>query len=336
VTRTTALLFAVTVVAGAAACGGGDDDAGSEAAAAGAIADGLAGLEVVDDVDPALPVTVVDSTGTEVTIASTDRIVAVNGDLTEVVFALGLGPSVVARDISATYPAEAAALPSIGYQRTLAAESIAALDPTVVLANTLAGPPEAIEQLRALGLPVVVLDYEDSVDGPGDKIRAAGAVLGVPAVAESLAAAVDSEIGAAVDLAAGATTEPRVAALYLRGEGTQLLFGPGSGMSVLLDSLGVTDVGAELGGDDAQPVDIEALLTAAPDALVVTTSGLESVGGVDGLLALHDGALARTPAGENRRILVYEDQYLLGYGPRTGAVLAELARDLHPELEDNP
>jgi iron complex transport system substrate-binding protein len=336
VTRTAALLFAVTVVAGAAACGGGDDDAGSEAAAAGATADGLAGLEVVDDVDPALPVTVVDSTGTEVTIASTDRIVAVNGDLTEVVFALGLGPRVVARDISATYPAEAAALPSIGYQRTLTAESIAALDPTVVLANTLAGPPEAIEQLRALGLPVVVLDYEDSVDGPGDKIRAAGAVLGVPAVAESLAAAVDSEIGAAVDLAAGATTEPRVAALYLRGEGTQLLFGPGSGMSVLLDSLGVTDVGAELGVDDAQPVDIEALLTAAPDALVVTTSGLESVGGVDGLLAMHDGALARTPAGEDRRILAYEDQYLLGFGPRTGAVLADLARDLHPELEDNP
>jgi ABC-type hemin transport system substrate-binding protein len=41
--------------------------------------------------------------------ASTDRIVAVNRDLTEVVFPLGLGPSVVARDISATYPAEAAA-----------------------------------------------------------------------------------------------------------------------------------------------------------------------------------------------------------------------------------
>jgi iron complex transport system substrate-binding protein len=335
-TRSAALLLAVTVVAGAAACGGGDDDAGSEAAEAAATPDGLAGLEVVDDGNPALPVTVIDSTGTEVTIASTDRIVAVNGDLTEVVFALGLGPSVVARDISATYPAEAAALPSVGYQRTLAAEPIAALDPTVVLANTLAGPPEAIDQLRALGLPVVVLDYEDSVDGPGDKIRAAGAVLGVAAAAESLAAAVDSEIAAAVDLAAGATTEPRVAALYLRGEGTQLLFGPGSGMSVLLDSLGVTDVGAELGIDDAQPVDIEALLTAAPDALVVTTSGLESVGGVDGLLAMHDGALARTPAGEDRRILAYEDQYLLGFGPRTGAVLADLARDLHPELEDSP
>ena len=76
-----------------------------------------------------------------------------------------------------------------------------------------------------------MLDYEDSVDGPGDKIRAAGAVLGVAAEADALAATVDAEIDAAVDLAAEATTKPRVAALYLRGEGTQLLFGPGSGMS---------------------------------------------------------------------------------------------------------
>ena len=162
----------------------------------------------MDDGDPALPVTVVDSTGTEVTITSTERIVAVNGDLTEVVFALGLGDRAVARDVSATYPAEARRFPSIGYQGTLAVEPIAALEPTVVLANPLAGPPEAIEQLRTIGLPVVVLDYEDSVDGPGDKIRAAGAVLGVAAEADALAATVDAEIDAAVDLAAEATTEP--------------------------------------------------------------------------------------------------------------------------------
>ena len=259
-----------------------------------------------------------------------------NGDLTEAVFALGLGDHVVARDLSATSPAEAAALPSIGYQRALTSETIAALDPTVVLANTLAGPPEVIDELRAVGLPVVVLEYEDSVEGPGDKIRATGAVLGLPAEAEALAATVDREIADAIDLAAQADSEPSVAALYLRGEDTQLLFGPGSGMAMLLDSLGVTDVGAELEVDDAEPIDIEALLVAEPDAIVVTTSGLESVGGVDGLLALHDGALARTPAGEERRILAYEDQYLLGFGPRTGAVMAELARDLHPELEDTP
>lgn len=330
--------WATVVMVVAVGCSGDSGPAGepSEPVDGEPAAAGLAGVEIVDDGDPGLPVTVVDATGTEVTVASTDRIVAANGDLTEVTFALGLGDRVVARDVSATFPDEAAALPSIGYQRALTAETIAAYEPTVVLANTLAGPETVVDQMREVGLPVVVLDYEDSVDGPGDKIRAVGAVLGAEDEADVLAADVDGDLAAAQALAAEATSEPRVAALYLRGEGTQLLFGPGSGMSVLLDAAGVADVGADLGVDDAQPVDIEALLAAAPDALVVTTSGLESVGGVDGLLAMHDGALARTPAGEQRRILAYDDQYLLGFGPRSGDALAELTTDLHPELEETP
>lgn len=100
-----------------------------------------------------------------------------------------------------------------------------------------------------------------------------------------------------------------------------------------MEAVGGIDVAAELGVADRAPVDPEALIAAAPDAIVVTTSGLQSVGGVDGLLKLHSGALARTPAGQQRRVLDYEDQYLLGFGPRIGALLIELTRDLHPELE---
>lgn len=106
----------------------------------------------------ALPVTVRDSTATTSTITSTERIVPINGDLTEVVYALGLGGSVVARDLSATYPPEVADVPVVGYQRAISPEPIAAFRPTVVLANTLAGPETAIGQLRAI-TPTVVLYY---------------------------------------------------------------------------------------------------------------------------------------------------------------------------------
>src|SRR5688572_16934042 len=56
-----------------------------------------------------------------------ERIVPLNGDVAEIVFALGLGPEVVGTDTSATYPAEAKALPRIGYQRQLSAEGILSL-----------------------------------------------------------------------------------------------------------------------------------------------------------------------------------------------------------------
>ena len=70
------------------------------------------------------------------------------------------------------------------------------------------------------------------------------------------------------------------------------------------------------------------MLRAAPGLLVVTESGLASVGGVDELVSIP--GIARTPAGKNRRVLAYEDQYLLGAGPRFGRMLQELVADLHP------
>ncbi len=330
-------------VVGLGACGGAEASrpatAGADAAPTSSPAsddDGLAGLTVVGDGDPSLPVTVVDATGTEVTVTSAERIIPANGDLAEVVFALGLGERVVARDVSATYPPEIEAVPSVGYQRTLPIEPIAAFEPTVVLANTSAGPPETISGLRDLGYPVVVLDASDDLDSPAAKLRAVAAVLGVPEAGATLALTVEDEIGAATSLARRADEAPRVAALYLRGGAVQLVFGPGSGLSVLLDAAGAFDVGAELGVDETEPVNLEALLVAQPDALVVTDSGLESVGGIDGLLGLGGGALGRTPAGQARRVLAYDDQLLLGFGPRTGDALGRLVADLHPDRSPDP
>ena len=71
----------------------------------------------------------------------------------------------------------------------------------------------------------------------------------------------------------------------------------------------------------------EALVEAAPDVLVVTTTGLASVGGIDGLLTIP--GIARTPAGRAGRVIAREDQYLLGGGPRTGQLLLDLLAELH-------
>ena len=61
---------------------------------------------------------------------------------------------------------------------------------------------------------------------------------------------------------------------------------------------------------------------------LVSTTGLESVGGLDGLLAIP--GLAQTPAGEAARVIAHPDQYLFGGGPRAGMLLAELVGELHP------
>jgi iron complex transport system substrate-binding protein len=58
------------------------------------------------------------------------------------------------------------------------------------------------------------------------------------------------------------------------------------------------------------------------------TDGLASVGGVDGLLESKP-AIGLTTAGENRRFVDMADGQVLGFGPRTAAVLDALARAIY-------
>jgi iron complex transport system substrate-binding protein len=274
---------------------------------------------------PVLPTKHTNPDGTVVEVTDTSRIVVANGDLAEVVFALGLGDLVVATDVSATYPPEAAALPKIGYQRTLSAEGILSQRPSLVLADTNAGPPEVLTQVHGAGVPVVVTEVDTSMEGPANKIRAVAAALGVPARGEALAAKVESEIEQAAAAGAGVSAKPRVIMLYLRGAGTQIIMGQGTGFDSLVQAAGAVDAASDVRG--TAPITPEALVAAAPDVIVVTTTGLESVGGIDGLLDIP--GIAQTPAGTDRRILDYDDQLLLGFGPRTGEMLAQFVGDLH-------
>lgn len=279
---------------------------------------------------PVLPVTVRDKDGKSVTIRDVGRLVVLNGDITEVVYALGLGEQVVGVDTSATYPPEARSKQSIGYQARLNAEGVLALAPTLVIGDEGAGPPEVIEQIRSTGVPVLILADAVTLDDISKKITAVATALGVPNRGADLAAQTQREIDAATDLVRKATSKPTVSFLYLRGSATQLMGGKGTRADSLIEAAGGVDAGVRAGIVDYKPVTPEALVTASPEVILVMDAGLESVGGIDGLLAIP--GMTETPAGKARRVVHFDDQYLLGFGPRTGQLLMELVRALHPEL----
>ena len=108
--------------------------------------------------------------GVTVEITDTSRIVALNGDITEILFELGLGESVAAIDVTTTYPPEATELPVVGFGQMLAPEGVLAFGPTLVIGDQQVGPPEAIEQLRAAGVPVVIIETQTTLDGVAAKI----------------------------------------------------------------------------------------------------------------------------------------------------------------------
>jgi iron complex transport system substrate-binding protein len=125
-----------------------------------------------------------------------------------------------------------------------------------------------------------------------------------------------------------------VAFLYLRGTSAiYLLGGAGSGADALIAAAGGIDAGADAGMEAFTPLTAEGLVALDPDVLLVMTGGLESVGGVEGLLALP--GVAQTTAGREGRVVAVDDQVLLSYGPRTGA-LVDLLRAALAQASSTP
>ena len=287
---------------------------------------------VADDPEPALPATVTDAQGTKVTVEDTSRILALDvyGTLSRTVFELGLGDRLVGRDVSTEFD-EAEDLPLVTQNgHDLNAEAILGLDPTVIVTDTSLGPWDVVLQMRDAGIPVVVVDSDRTLDNVAELIHQVADPLGVPAAGDALARRTQKQIDrVTAQIAKVAPADSgdklRMVFLYVRGQsGIYYMFGEGSGADSLIDAIGGYDVADEIGWDGMKPLTDEGLVAAQPDLVLMMSAGLESAGGVDGLLERLP-ALANTPAGQHRRFVTMEDSQILGFGPITASVLDALA-----------
>ncbi len=277
----------------------------------------------------------------QVTVTDTSRIVAfdMSGSIASTLWGLGLGDRLVARDVSTDFPG-AEDLPLITSEgHAVNAEAVMAQKPTVIITDGSMGPRDVVEQLADTGVPVVFVDNVASFAGAAQLARDVGATVGLPKTGEVLAQRIESEIADATSEVTRFVPESdgdklRMVFLYVRGNsGVYYLFGDDSGVGDLVDAVGGVDVASELGWNEMQPLTDEALVKAKPDLVLVMTHGIESTGGVDGLVA-EKPAIALTPAGQNRRFVDMADGDILSFGPRTAGVVEALARAIYvPESQ---
>ncbi len=259
--------------------------------------------------------------------STASRVVSVGGSLTEIVYALEATDGLVGTDTSSGYPEAATRLPQVGYQRRLSAEGVLSLNPTLMLATADAGPPAAIAQIRSAGVPVMVVPTARTADGVKEKIRTVARALGREEKGEELTRNLDADLALAREYVAGAGKKPRVLFIYARGQGTMMVSGSGTSADTMIQLAGAEN--AVSGYENYKPLTAEAVVAASPDVILMLSTGLESLGGVDGLLKAPGVAL--TPAGKSRRIVAMDGLFLLGFGPRTGKAVLELARRFHSD-----
>jgi iron complex transport system substrate-binding protein len=263
--------------------------------------------------------------------AAAARIVSVGGPITETVFALGAGAEVVGVDTTSLWPAEANALPRVGYLRTLSSEGIASLRPTLVVAAAEAGPPQALEQLAGVGVRVEKLGAEHSIEGTKQMIRRLGELLGRARESEAVAAKLQQDVDRAKAESAVHTGSPRVLFVVAPpGVGAPLAAGTNTPVDAIITLAGGSNAAAAI--DGYKPLTPEAAAAASPDVVLTPSGTLERAGGDAAFLERL--GLAHLPAGKSTRVVEVEP-YVVAFGPRTGEALAKLAPTLHGSPSPN-
>jgi len=245
------------------------------------------------------------------------RIVTIANGSGEVVVALGGGSRIVGRDETSNAP-EISGTPIVTSGHEINAESVIALNPDLVLIDASSGPQESIDAIKSAGIKVVEVPEAWTLADIDSKVSEIGNAVGAPIQAVEYASKLTSGMQ---QLSLSPT--PRVAFLYLRGTSAiYLLGGAGSGADSMISGAGGLDVGEQAQLGAFTPFSAEELIQLGPDVLLVMTKGLESVGGIDGLLQLP--GVAQTKAAASRSVIAVDDTLLLSFGPRTGELVLAL------------
>ncbi len=248
-------------------------------------------------------------------IPALKRIVALANGSAEIVAALGYRKYLVGRDIASTMP-ELESIPIDESAMQVSAETVLSQHPDLIFIDSNTTPASALNTLRAAKIRMVTIPSAFTLADIQAKENVISNALRVPKAGKALVNQ--------VSLLHFPKQPIRVAFLYMRGTASiYLIGGPGSGADSLLKADGFIDVGATNLKNAFNALTAEELIKLQPDVLLLMTKGLESVGGIKGLVAFP--GIAQTPAGTHQRVVTVDDSLLLSFGPRT----IPMAKQLH-------
>ena len=250
------------------------------------------------------------------------RVVVLANGVAEIIQSLNAQSIIVGRDISSTEDS-LADIPLVASGHQVLPEKVIAQKPDLVLIDASTGPKSAIETIKAAGITVVQTPESWNLKDLPVKVRAVGRAIGAQVQAEELIKQMNQSLNTSK-----VKNSLRVAFLYLRGTSSvYLIGGAGSGADSLLTAIGAIDVGAQTLDRPFNTLTAESLAALNPDVILVMSKGLESVGGIDGLLKLP--GVAQTRAGKNSAVIDVDDSLLLSFGPRTPSLVDALAKAMN-------
>lgn len=263
--------------------------------------------------------------------ATPRRIVSMAPNITEILFALGLGPRIVGVTRFCDYPPEAAAIRRIGGLVDPNIEIIRSLDPDLVVAFR-GNPLRLVDRIRKMGLPVFVLDIGQGLEGLAPLVERMGRATRTEARAAEIAGGLRRRLDAVDAALRGVAARPKVFVL-LYGQGLWTCGGE-SYVDDLIARAGGANVASALPKkwvlykreriirDDP---DVVFILARTEADFAAGREWLIRAPGMSGLKAVRNG-----------RIYELDENAASRFGPRLVDVLARMAALLHPERFGGP
>ncbi len=258
------------------------------------------------------------------------RWISSGGSLSEWVVALGGENRLVGVDSTSQHPQSLRALPSIGYQRQLAAEGMLALRPDILIGSEEMGPPPVLAQLRDAGVRVEMLSSKADLNSLQASLQRIGTLLGEPQRADQAFTAYQQRLQQQADwllIAQRQQATPGVLLLLGHAGGSPMVGGKHTSADWLIERAGGRNLATHNG---FKALSTEALLALDPEVVIIADRSLSGDAARAALLQ-QNPALAATRAARNQRLLMLDPTLLVGgLGPRLPDGLAALSAAFYP------
>jgi len=249
------------------------------------------------------------------------RIVSLAPSVTETLFALGSGPSVVGVSDYCDYPPAVRTLPRVGSFLTPNLEAIIAARPTLVIGLGLSSDLRQIRALKSMGYPVLLV-RDGSLNEIDASIEAVGAQIGRESEARHLVAQIRTQIAAVRERLANVKSEPT---LMLVGHQPIVAVGRGTYLDELLRIAHAENIAAPA-NEEWPHLSMEYIIAMRPEVILDGSMGNDPTSS-----SSFWDKYPTIPAVREHRVLGYPESPILHSGPRVGESLEMIARMIHPE-----
>jgi iron complex transport system substrate-binding protein len=248
------------------------------------------------------------------------RVISVGGSVTEIIHHLGVSGDLIAIDTSSQYPSTLQHLPKVGYFRSLSAEGVLSLEPTLLVGAKGAGPKAVLNQVKDIGVTVKLFTQEKyDIQSWRSLVTEIGQYFDRTAQSSLLINSTLSQIGQLKKARVYPDNQLNVLSLLSVGQRGPMIAGKNTMPDFLFNMAGFRNLGESVNG--YKPINNESLITNKIDMIFVPLHMIKAVGGKQGIC---NNAVIKLALRNQCNVVFMDGLLLMGMGARIDKALEQV------------